>query len=84
MLCVPNRIMYCSGKLDEAIEHLTQAILLNPTSAIMYATRGKFDSKFPFKQKYNSVYSIVSCACSMFYSNCIHQNEETKCCYPRC
>lgn len=27
------------GKLDEAIEHLTEAILLNPTSAIMYATR---------------------------------------------
>ncbi|KAG6525740.1 hypothetical protein ZIOFF_015707 [Zingiber officinale] len=27
------------GRLDEAIEHLTEAILLNPTSAIMYATR---------------------------------------------
>ncbi|XP_057510228.1 FAM10 family protein At4g22670-like [Actinidia eriantha] len=27
------------GKLEEAIEHLTQAILLNSTSAIMYATR---------------------------------------------
>jgi suppressor of tumorigenicity protein 13 len=27
------------GNLDEAIEQLTQAILLNPTSAIMYATR---------------------------------------------
>ncbi|KAL6986078.1 hypothetical protein U1Q18_019445 [Sarracenia purpurea var. burkii] len=27
------------GKLKEAIEHLTKAILLNPTSAIMYATR---------------------------------------------
>ncbi|KAG1354750.1 putative FAM10 family protein [Cocos nucifera] len=27
------------GKLDEAIEHLTEAILLNPMSAIMYATR---------------------------------------------
>ncbi|CAA2995305.1 FAM10 family At4g22670-like [Olea europaea subsp. europaea] len=27
------------GKFDEAIEHLTKAILLNPTSAIMYATR---------------------------------------------
>uniref|UniRef100_A0A0D9XDI3 TPR repeat-containing thioredoxin TDX n=1 Tax=Leersia perrieri TaxID=77586 RepID=A0A0D9XDI3_9ORYZ len=26
-------------KLDEAIEHLTEAILLNPTSAIAYATR---------------------------------------------
>ncbi|KAF7810145.1 FAM10 family protein [Senna tora] len=27
------------GKLEEAIENLTEAILLNPTSAIMYATR---------------------------------------------
>ncbi|KAG0456145.1 hypothetical protein HPP92_023933 [Vanilla planifolia] len=27
------------GKLEEAIEHLTEAIILNPTSAIMYATR---------------------------------------------
>ncbi|KAH6768879.1 HSP70-interacting protein 1 [Perilla frutescens var. frutescens] len=27
------------GKLDEAIENLTKAIMLNPTSAIMYATR---------------------------------------------
>ncbi|CAI9784472.1 unnamed protein product [Fraxinus pennsylvanica] len=27
------------GKYNEAIEHLTKAILLNPTSAIMYATR---------------------------------------------
>ncbi|WCJ42105.1 tetraticopeptide domain-containing thioredoxin [Euphorbia peplus] len=27
------------GKLDEAIDHLTEAIMLNPTSAILYATR---------------------------------------------
>ncbi|MQL89237.1 hypothetical protein Taro_021814 [Colocasia esculenta] len=27
------------GNFDEAIKHLTEAILLNPTSAIMYATR---------------------------------------------
>nr|KAJ0188609.1 hypothetical protein LSAT_V11C900475090 [Lactuca sativa] len=27
------------GKLDEAIEHLTEAIILNPSSAILYATR---------------------------------------------
>ncbi|XP_048538599.1 FAM10 family protein At4g22670-like [Triticum urartu] len=27
------------GKLQEAVEHLTKAILLNPTSAMMYATR---------------------------------------------
>nr|KJB39239.1 hypothetical protein B456_007G003400 [Gossypium raimondii] len=28
-----------SGKLDEAINYLTEAIMLNPTSAILYATR---------------------------------------------
>ncbi|KAJ8512991.1 hypothetical protein OPV22_003425 [Ensete ventricosum] len=27
------------GRFEEAIEHLTEAVLLNPTSAIMYATR---------------------------------------------
>ncbi|XP_030541152.2 TPR repeat-containing thioredoxin TDX isoform X1 [Rhodamnia argentea] len=27
------------GKLDEAIDHLTEAIMLNPCSAILYATR---------------------------------------------
>ncbi|KAM1037466.1 hypothetical protein ACFX13_033016 [Malus domestica] len=27
------------GNLEEAVEHLTEAILLNPTSAIMYGTR---------------------------------------------
>ncbi|KDP44293.1 hypothetical protein JCGZ_22922 [Jatropha curcas] len=27
------------GKLEEAIDHLTEAIMLNPTSAILYATR---------------------------------------------
>ena len=30
------------GKLEEAIDHLTEAIMLNPTSAILYATRGSF------------------------------------------
>ena len=29
-----------SGKMDEAIDHLTEAIMLNPTSAILYASRG--------------------------------------------
>lgn len=33
--------MFQSGKFDEAIDNLTKAIVLNPTSAIMYATRGK-------------------------------------------
>lgn len=31
-----------AGNLEEAIERLTEAISLNPTSAIMYATRGMF------------------------------------------
>ncbi|KAA8542848.1 hypothetical protein F0562_024000 [Nyssa sinensis] len=29
----------CEGKLNEAVDHLTEAILLNPSSAILYATR---------------------------------------------
>lgn len=33
---------YISGKLAEAIDHLTEAIVLNPTSAILYSTRGIF------------------------------------------
>ena len=35
-------ISYYADKFEEAIEHLTEAISLNPTSAIMYATRGTF------------------------------------------
>lgn len=35
-----------SGKLEDAIEHLTKAILLNTKSAIMYATRGTFTTCF--------------------------------------
>ncbi|XP_009770330.1 TPR repeat-containing thioredoxin TDX [Nicotiana sylvestris] len=33
------------GKLNEAINHLTEAILLNPNSAILYATRGSVFNK---------------------------------------
>ncbi|XP_059641560.1 TPR repeat-containing thioredoxin TDX isoform X2 [Cornus florida] len=29
----------CEGELDGAVDHLTEAILLNPSSAILYATR---------------------------------------------
>uniref|UniRef100_A0A5B7BUX4 TPR repeat-containing thioredoxin TDX n=1 Tax=Davidia involucrata TaxID=16924 RepID=A0A5B7BUX4_DAVIN len=29
----------CEGKLNEAVDHLMEAILLNPSSAILYATR---------------------------------------------
>lgn len=35
-----NLVFHLIGKLDEAIENLTKAIMLNPTSAIMYASRG--------------------------------------------
>lgn len=33
---------YISGKLAEAIDHLTEAIVLNPTTAILYSARGIF------------------------------------------
>lgn len=51
------------GKLEEAIDHITEAITLNPTSAILYATRGSFlflrkfmlsDSKFNFQFSFNA------------------------------
>lgn len=39
---IPHYMWHClSGKLEEAIDHLTKAILLNPLSAIMYGTRGR-------------------------------------------
>lgn len=38
----------CLGKLEEAIQKLTDAILLNPTSAIMYATRGMLAGSFSY------------------------------------
>lgn len=34
LLCIP-------GDLEVAVEHLTEAIMLNPCSAILYATRGE-------------------------------------------
>ena len=34
LLCIP-------GNLEVAVEHLTEAIMLNPGSAILYATRGE-------------------------------------------
>lgn len=48
----------CAGKLEEAIEHLTEAISLNPTSAIMYATRGTLSLFFFCKV---SCWSYGSC-----------------------
>lgn len=35
-----NQFFCVPGNFDLAIEHLTEAILLNPKSAIMYGTRG--------------------------------------------
>lgn len=31
-----------AGKLDEAVDHFTEAIILNPNSAILYAARGSY------------------------------------------
>lgn len=48
-----------SGKLDEAIDYLTEAIMLNSTSAILYATRGNFicNIVYPFLQ---NIYSLLN------------------------
>lgn len=42
----------CSGNLDEAINYLTEAIMLNPKSAILYATRGN-------NQGHNSLFRFL-------------------------
>lgn len=34
-------VTIASGKFTEAIDHLTEAIMLNPKSAILYADRGE-------------------------------------------
>jgi suppressor of tumorigenicity protein 13 len=34
--------VFFPGNLDEAIDHLTEAIMLNPISSILYAMRGRF------------------------------------------
>lgn len=40
--------IFLSGNLTEAIDNLTEAILLNPNSAILYATRGTYWVCFSF------------------------------------
>lgn len=57
------------GKLDEAIEHLSQAITLNPTSAIMYGNRGVYKFFFNFHQMIFSLpnLSVFVCASASVY-----------------
>jgi len=75
--------LWNAGKLEEAIENLTEAIILNPTSAIMYANRGMiwFDSLLftcssffvlIVQDEYSFWYIF-----HIIYSQCLHQNEET-------
>jgi len=70
--------MIFSGNLDEALEQLTEAIMLNPQSAILYATRGAhslcvflFQIQVPF-DKFLSVllsyYSTVYCSFCLLYN----------------
>lgn len=49
------------GKFDEAIDHLTKAIMLNPTSAILYATRGNFLLLSLFDRLWVIILNICSC-----------------------
>lgn len=39
-------IVAIPGKLNESIDHLTEAIVLNPKSALLYASRGDFSNRF--------------------------------------
>ena len=57
------------GKLDEAIEHLTQAITLNPTSAIMYGNRGVSKFFFNFHQM---IFSLPNLSVFVCFSQCLH------------
>lgn len=54
--------MFFSGKLDEAIDHITEAIMLNPTSAILKASRGNLMISF-FKISFIVfIFIIVLCS----------------------
>jgi len=48
------------GNLEEAIQHLTEAILLNPTSAILYGNRGTTTCTLMFLYWVVAFSSIVS------------------------
>jgi len=54
------------GHLDEAISHLTEAIILNPRSAILYATRGALY----FLSCWDFLYGL----CLIFHSNLVGLN----------
>lgn len=49
---MPSGILWISGDFSEALDHLTEAITLNPKSAILYANRGNC-------QYINQLYSLV-------------------------
>ena len=34
-------LVFCTGELEKALEHFTNAILSNPKSALLYAKRGR-------------------------------------------
>lgn len=70
MFRVSEFIMYNVGKLEEAIERLTEAILLNPTSAIMYGTRGNFIYFFHFSDVLRWFFMHVEFSLSPFLSAC--------------
>lgn len=55
-----------SGNMDEAIEHLTEAILLNPTSAIMYATRGIKPNSCGLNIMRDHCYLLISVSSHLF------------------
>lgn len=56
-----------SGNMDEAIEHLTEAILLNPTSAIMYATRGIKPNSCGLNIMRGHYYLLISVSSHLFF-----------------
>jgi len=60
--------MNFSGNLDEALDQLTEAILLNPQSAILYATRGTHSLCIPTRIK---CLSINSFQYFFFFAFCI-------------
>lgn len=58
----------CIGALDEALDHLTEAILLNPTSGILYSSRGRRLMAFLLLMPHTSFsgYISVTLAVGMF------------------
>ena len=81
-----------SGKMDEAIDHLTETIMLNPTSAILYASRGnRFQMKVNLLCQPSLAFIVwpypITALFSWkpnfhIFSKCLCQIEKTKCCDP--